>query len=97
MCRQALEPPQNDDNRNSEYPPLPIVGAVQLRPPGLVVVSPFYFGRQSREFVMTYEIHPTAEAFPMMDTKRFEELKADIAAHGLREEGPFKLPDPARE
>jgi hypothetical protein len=51
---KVLEPPQNDDNRKREYPPLPIVGAFQTWPPGLVVVSPFYFGRQSREFVMTY-------------------------------------------
>src|ERR1035438_5354352 len=29
--------------------------------------------------------HPAASEFPMMDDKRFEELKADIAAVGLRE------------
>ena len=30
------------------------------------------------------KIHPAANAFPMMDAKRYEELKADIQAHGQR-------------
>jgi hypothetical protein len=29
--------------------------------------------------------HPAADAFPMMDAKRFDELKADIEKHGQRE------------
>lgn len=31
------------------------------------------------------EFHPAANEFPMMDEKRFSELKADIETHGLRE------------
>lgn len=33
---------------------------------------------------MKYEIHPAANAFPMMDEKRYVELVADIRAHGQR-------------
>jgi DNA modification methylase len=33
----------------------------------------------------TMEFHPAANEFPMMDEKRFSELKADIETHGLRE------------
>ncbi len=33
---------------------------------------------------MKYEHHEAADAFPMMDAKRYKELKADIEANGLR-------------
>lgn len=33
---------------------------------------------------MNYEHHEAADAFPMMDAKRYEELKADIEKQGLR-------------
>ena len=32
-----------------------------------------------------YEMHPLTEVFPPMEPHQFEALKADIAAHGLRE------------
>ena len=32
----------------------------------------------------TYKIHPAATAFPRMPKEEFDELKADIAAHGIR-------------
>jgi len=31
-----------------------------------------------------YKHHPAADAFPMMDDKRYKELKEDIAQHGQR-------------
>lgn len=40
---------------------------------------------------MSYEFHPAAEAFPMMDAKRFSELVEDIRANGLRQ--PITLCD----
>ena len=33
---------------------------------------------------MTYKIHPAARLFPDIGAKEFEELKADIAAHGIK-------------
>jgi ParB family chromosome partitioning protein len=36
---------------------------------------------------MKYEIHPAADIFPMISELAFQELKADIAANGLREWG----------
>jgi ParB family chromosome partitioning protein len=36
---------------------------------------------------MKYEIHPAADIFPMISESAFQELKADIAANGLREWG----------
>ena len=33
---------------------------------------------------MKYDKHPAADAFPMMDDKRYKELKEDIAQHGQR-------------
>ena len=37
------------------------------------------------------EFHPAADAFPMMDDKRFDELLADIRTHGQRE--PITIAD----
>lgn len=36
---------------------------------------------------MSYEIHPAAAIFPMMDDKTFQSLKADIQANGVEEMG----------
>ncbi len=36
---------------------------------------------------MKYEVHPAADIFPMISESAFQELKADIAANGLREWG----------
>ena len=38
-----------------------------------------------REGAMTLEIHPAANAFPMMDKARWEDLVSDIEVNGLRE------------
>lgn len=65
----------DDDSRTIEYPPLPIDGAFQSWPPGLVVVSPFYFGRQSREFTVMKQKNTEVDRppNPSTPTKPFPE------------------------